>query len=279
MKSICLRSGKRLPTGGDLAPTVANATRLGLYDTSGDGMPVKFADSPDYGASWNSGGQSAMSIVDTQQRLNYHAANTAASNNAWNQILQADLERNPSMGTDAAYKASQQRIDNRSIAREGLSRGGLALSEAVDLTMPPEYYFKKYSTTGASELEVAAKVVKGVGSSNGYVNAMGTVTKVLGPIGVGYGAYSSTTNIMNAAPGNKPYVIAQEAGTWAGGWYGASWGTAGGVALAVTLGSNPVGWTILAAGAVGGIAGGVIGSHAGSYAAGSVYKGATWLFK
>ncbi|MBC7814166.1 MAG: hypothetical protein H7175_23630 [Burkholderiales bacterium] len=226
----------------------------------------------------NTAGQSAMSLSDTQRRMNYHAANEAARDAARVTIAEAIAENNPAKATAAAYNASQLRIDNRSIARTGLSKGGLALSVAVDQTMPPEFYFNKYTTAGASEFDVAARVAKGVGSSNGYVNGLGTFTKVLGPIGVGYGAYSSATNVMNASSANRPYVVAQEAGTWAGGWYGASWGMAGGVALAVALGSNPIGWGILAAGAVGGIVGGVAGSHAGAYAAGSAYKGVTsWI--
>jgi hypothetical protein len=149
---------------------------------------------------------------------------------------------------------------------------------AVDQTMPPKFYFNKYTTPGATEFDVAARVAKGVGSSNGYVNALGTLTKVLGSIGVGYGAYSSTANILNASPANRPYVVAQETGTWVGGWYGASWGMAGSVALAIALGSNPIGWGILSAGAVGGIVGGLAGSYVGAYSAGSLYQGVTsWI--
>ncbi|MEJ7808435.1 MAG: hypothetical protein WKG03_21245, partial [Telluria sp.] len=225
----------------------------------------------------NGGGQSALSLSDTQRRMNYHAANEAARDAAKLIIAQAIIEDNPAKATAAATNASQQRIDNRSIARDGLSKGGLALSTAVDQTNLPQYYFDKAKlrNPNASEIQIAEKVAEGAARSNGYVNKLGTATKYLGPLGVGYGAYSTATNISNASPADRPYVVAQEAGTWVGGWYGASWGMVGGVALAVALGSNPIGWGILAAGAIGGIAGGVIGSHAGSYAAGTAYKGVT----
>jgi hypothetical protein len=102
---------------------------------------------------------------------------------------------------------------------------------------------------------------------------------ILGPLGVGYGAYSTTTNIMNASPEERGYVIAQETGSWVGGWNGASWGMAGGVAAAVALGSNPLGWAVLGAGLVGGAVGGYAGSNIGSWGFGSAYKNVTTWFK
>ncbi|MDP1612768.1 MAG: hypothetical protein Q8M11_17075 [Sulfuritalea sp.] len=147
------------------------------------------------------------------------------------------------------------------------------------LTGPPEFYFKKYGVPGADPFAVAQKVAEGAARSNKTVDNLGKFNKVIGPLGVWYGAYSTTTNIMNAAPSEKDYVIAQEAGTWIGGWQGASWGMAGGVAAAVALGSNPVGWGILAAGLAGGAIGGIAGSNIGAWGAGAAYKSVTTWFK
>lgn len=84
---------------------------------------------------------------------------------------------------------------------------------------------------------------------------------------------------MNTAPGQRGYVISQEAGTWVGGWYGASWGMAAGVAGAVALGATPVGWALFATGIGGGIIGGMTGANIGSWGAGTAYKGITTWFK
>lgn len=246
-------------------------------------IPTSFDDVKDI-LLGNKGGQSALSLWDTQQRMDYHSANTAAKNSALDLILQADLEGTPSKGTDAAYRASEQRIINRGAARIDLSYGGRLLSEAVDQSHGPAWYFDKYSKSmpNASELDIATRVAVGAASSNKWVNRLGTASKVLGPLGVGFGAYSTTTNIMNAPAASRNYVVAREAGTWAGGWYGASFGTAAGVGLAAfALGSNPVGWAIgatLALGFVGGVGGGIAGSHLGGYAAGNAYKGAAQWF-
>ena len=61
---------------------------------------------------------------------------------------------------------------------------------------------------------MADKVAKGAASSNKSVDKLGKLSKATGPVGVFFGAYSTTTNIMNAPADQKGYVIAQEAGTW-----------------------------------------------------------------
>ena len=229
--------------------------------------------------SYNAGGQSALGLWDTQQRTNYHRVNVAASQTARVKIDLARMQNNPGAATEAARLASQQRIDNRALTRQSLSTGGYKLSLAVDQSQPPEYYFKKYGTPGADAFATAEKVSKGVASSNKYVDGLGNVSKVLAPLGVGYGAYSSTTNIMNAPAGERGYVVAKETGTWVGGWYGASWGMAGGVAAAVVLGATPVGWGILAGGIIGGAVGGLAGSNVGAWGFGTAYKSVTTSFK
>lgn len=149
----------------------------------------------------------------------------------------------------------------------------------VDQSRPPEYYFNKYGTPGANQFDVAEKVADGVAKSNRTVDNLGRFSKVVGPLGVGYGAYTSATNIMNAAPGERNYAIAQEAGTWAGGWQGASWGMAAGVTAAVALGATPVGWGIFAAGFAGSAIGGIAGSNLETWGAGEAYKNVTTWFK
>lgn len=228
---------------------------------------------------WNAGGQAALGLWDTQQRLTYHGANVVASTTALKNIELARASNNPTAATEAARQASQQRIDNREIARQSLSRGGLKLSLAVDQTRPPEFYFNKYGTPGADPFEVAKKVAGGAGRTNPRVDNLGKLTMALSPLSFGYGVYSSTTRIINAEPINRNYVIAQEAGSWIGGWQGASWGMAGGVAAAIALGSNPIGWSVLGAGLVGGAVGGIAGTNIGSWSAGAIYNSITTIFK
>lgn len=260
--------------GMDLRPTVENAANLGLMNSDASQVqqnPVlnlgsSFASGNDYGfkdfsgAAWdfmrssNTGGYSALNVFDTQQRLNYHAANELASDVALQAISAAELANDPAAATRAAYDGSQQRIDNRATAREGLSRGGVKLSEAVDQSFGPDYYFEKYRAQmpDASEYDLARRVAKGVASSNWKVDLLVNANKVLGPLGVGYGAYTSASNIIQASPDDRPRVVAQEAGTWVGGWYGGSWGAALAITGALAVGVSPLGWGIIAAGAAGG---------------------------
>jgi hypothetical protein len=216
---------------------------------------------------------------DAFYRIRYHGANERASKAALDAIAAAERENNVAKALAAAYQGSQDRIDNRTAARAGLSRGGLESSKAVDRTNPPEFYEKKYRAkmgAEASEFDVARKMAEGVARSNPRVDMLLKFSKVAGPVGFAYGAYSSYNQISTAT--DKPYAITREVGGWVGGAYGASWGAAGGVALAVALGSNPVGWGILAAGAIVGMIGGAAGSMAGQYAAGTAYERVTtWL--
>ncbi len=248
--------------------------RIKLPETNG--APTKHDDS---GIHWNSGGQSAVTINDTIQRTRYHHANERASEGALRAIEQAERQGSPKQAMDAAYQASQQRIDNRSETRKRLSRGGLELSKAVDQSHPPEFYEAKYRASlppEATAFDVARKMAQGVARSNPRVDLLLKVNKALGPVGLAFGAYGSYKAIRDAA--NKPLAIAKEAGGWAGGIAGASWGAAGGVALAVALGSNPVGWGILAAGAIGGIVVGALGAAGGQWAGGAAYDAAAaWV--
>lgn len=228
----------------------------------------------------NTLGQSVVTLNDAWYRTQYHAANDRASASALSAIAQAEAENNPAKALAAAYEGSQARIDNRAVAREGLSRGGLELSKAVDRSNPPSFYenlARSRLGPDASEFDVARKMAEGVAHTNPRVDKLLTASKVLGPVGLAYGAYDSYNEISSAA--DKPQAVVKEAGGWIGGGYGASWGAAAGVAAAVALGSNPVGWGIIAAGLLGGAAGGVIGSMGGKYVAGNAYDTVKSWFK
>jgi LysM repeat protein len=256
------------------------AENPGIGDHLVAGERVKIPeDDAGSGVHWNTGGQATVTINDTVQRTRYHRANERASESALRAIESAERQGNPARAMDAAYQASQQRIDNRTETRKRLSRGGLELSKAVDQSHPPQFYEGKYRASlpqEATTFDVARKMAQGVARSNPRVDLLLKVNKALGPVGLVFGAYGSYKAIRDAA--DKPQAIAKEAGGWVGGIAGASWGAAGGVALAVALGSNPVGWGILAAGAIGGIAIGALGSLTGQWAGGAVYDKATaWL--
>ncbi|MDP1610304.1 MAG: LysM peptidoglycan-binding domain-containing protein [Sulfuritalea sp.] len=81
---------------------------------------------------WNAGGQSALGLWDTQQRMNYHKANVAARDAALPKIAQARATNNVNAAYEAARQASQQRIENRFATQQTLSKGGYKFSVAVD---------------------------------------------------------------------------------------------------------------------------------------------------
>ncbi len=137
-------------------------------------------------------------------------------------------------------------------------------------------FLSVYST--GDPFNTAVKVAEGAARSRGSVDTFAKwVGTPLGVAGVGFGAYSSATNIRNAAPGELGYTIAKETGTWLGGWQGASVGAAVAVGLLATAPvSAPV---ILGASIVGAIGGGYFGANYGGWAFGEAYKDITIGFK
>ena len=214
-------------------------------------------------------GSAAVTGWDSAQRANYSKQIKQAAQQALQKIPYAWLANDVGRATDAAWAASETRNAVRDATRQKLSWGGLQTSKALDKTLPVAEYFDKYRSKSPDPFSLAETVATKAGSSNRVVSGMTTLGKVMGPVGVGFGAYSATTAVMNAPQDQRIYVGSKEVGGIVG---GAAFGIAATGLAVLALGSNPIGWVVMGVGLTAGVAGGFGGNWLGRQAGGNVYQ-------
>jgi hypothetical protein len=223
-------------------------------------------------------GQGAVSLYDGVIRDGYHKTADANSKNFVNQIDDLVLKGAPIAEIEATSKqAFEARQVLRAETQEKLTPGGKRISQAIET---PRSFDTQYSYTenklaasgkATSPENVYRKIAESSGSSRASMDMLAKGSKFLGGAGVVIGAATAGEAIYSAPPEARAKVSAEQTGAIALGAGGSILGGLAGAATVTLLVSNPVGWAVLGAGAVGSIALGYAGSEFGEKLGGKIY--------
>ena len=129
----------------------------------------------------------------------------------------------------------------------------------------------KYNAAGEADFDAWRRVASASGRSSSSMVMFTRVSRVLGPVGIVFGAGVAANEVRCAPPAERPRVAAQETGGVLGGLAGGTLGMAGGALVVGLLVSNPAGWVVLGAAVVGGAVLGYLGSEGGRALANTVF--------
>jgi RHS repeat-associated protein len=238
----------------------------------------------------------ARTTVDSVHRMRYERAIKKAAKDAVDKIKElrkSDAPGDAVKAWETAEEASKFRESARTAVREKLSTPGKALSEAVDKTMPKEFYAQKYtsppeirsgigrgsppkppSPEGAYVYEAAEDIARAAGKSRGGIpGALLKSGRYLGPAMLAVGLALSAREIYNAPEGQKGRVAAHEGGTFLGALVGAEIGSTVAVGVAaIVLGATPIGWAAVGIALAGGAAGALLYGSVGGSIADTLYN-------
>jgi hypothetical protein len=288
-----IKVGQAMANGESLTPTVANAARLGLYDTSGHGMPVKFPDtdlaSLGFGVNAVQGiPQWIDALGDSRIRLNYYNARVTELPETYRlgpdatveQLRQnaeaASGERNTILD-ETRTRISQQGLD----FSQDLKAKGITFDQVVD-----RYARRLGEDPNSPGIDTYRNIIEASGKSNatvtnvakalvGVENGLNMVAKPLAVVGAGLDGYSLGTEINQSINTGNWQNTGREAaritGGWTGAWTGAEAGASGGAALGLFAGPfAPI--AVPALSLIGGLGGGIVGYWLGGKAGQNVYN-------
>ena len=220
-------------------------------------------------------GSAALTVYETQQRVQYSAQTGRASNEAVARIRVAQQANDINQAREVARIASQYRNDIRTATQNRLGPGGRLMSRRIELPRPFGELVDRYG--GPGRFETYEQVAFKAGVSRPAFRGLVIFGRVAGPAFTIFGVGAAVYNVSRAPLRQRPRVMVQQAGSIAGGAVGATVGTgvgalgAGGIATILGLGSGPAGWLALGLGIVGGLGGGYAGSRGGDPAGGAAY--------
>ncbi|MES2347232.1 MAG: DUF4214 domain-containing protein [Pseudomonadota bacterium] len=213
-------------------------------------------------------GTGVVQTWDALQRYNYTSTIKQASQQAIQKIDGAWIFNDVSRATDAAWAASETRNAVRNLTQQRVSWSGYQVSKALDRTKDVADYFANYRSKVSDPIDLAKLVATKAGSSNPWATGLAWGGRILGPAGIILGGYKGYNAIQSAPEGQKGYAATQEI---AGQVAGAALGVAGAGLAVLALGSNPVGWAVIAASIAGGVAGGLGGDYAARWTVDQLY--------
>jgi hypothetical protein len=216
-------------------------------------------------------GQGLATSYDTFRRWQYTSRIHANSAEALSLIDQAQLNGNLAAAEDAARNASQSRNVLRAATQEQLLPGGRVVSGMLEGDRSWGYITNRYNAAGEADFDSWRRVASASGRSSASMVHFTRVSRVLGPVGIVFGAGVAANEVACAPPEQRARVAAEETGGVVGGLVGGSLGMAGGAVVVGLLVSNPAGWVVLGAAVVGGAVVGYLGSEGGRALAGKIF--------
>jgi len=247
------------------------------------------------------GGSSVPASYSSNERAKYSKGNIKRAAEGV-RLVESAIENGDEA---AAWRAAEEASDARDAARRATQQrlrlaGGKRLSELIDkgreFSDTRSYYqsrqYGQMSTidrlkwrlftpglpthtpstpqnTGTWQ-QATRNIAIGSGKTNRFVSSASKAGRILGPIGVVYGAYSGYAAVRDAAPEDKARVATGEVASFAAGAAGFALGSAATALLIGLAFSNPIGWVAMGATLLGGAIGAYLfseGAKAGVNAA------------
>jgi hypothetical protein len=209
-----------------------------------------------------------VTSYDAWRRSQYTTAIGQNSQAALNTIDLAEAAGDRGAAWRAAQDASDTRNAIRTASQDRLSWGGRLMSDRLEGDRSWDYITRRYDPDGLQDFNAARNIASASGRSAKLMTYFSRFSRVAGPVGVVFGGAVAVNTVAQACPQDRPRVAAAEGGGMVVGAAGAVGGT---VVAVLLLGSNPVGWAVLAAGVVGAGIGGFAGSEGGRWLGGAVY--------
>lgn len=216
-------------------------------------------------------GQGLSTSYDTFRRWQYTTQIHANSTGALRLIDQAQVNGSLAAAEDAARNASQSRNVLRAATQEQLLPGGRVVSNMLEGDRSWGYITNRYNAAGEANFDSWRRVAAASGRSSSSMVMFTRVSRVLGPVGIVFGAGVAANEVACAPPEQRARVAAQETGGVAGGLAAGSLGMAGGALVVGLLVSNPAGWVVLGAAVIGGGILGYFGSEGGRALGGRIF--------
>lgn len=220
-------------------------------------------------------GQGAVTSYDAWRRTQYTTTIKHNASTAVGAIEQAQAQGHLGRAEQIAHDASDARNTVRTSTQGQLTPGGRVISEMLEQDRSWPTIVDKYSQGAEPDFNTWKRVASATGRSSKDMVLFTRVSKVLGPVGIVFGAGVAAYEVSQAPDAQKPRVAASETGGMVGGAVGGTLGMVGGGLLLGALVSNPVGWAIIGAGLVGGALLGYAGSEGGRAAGGAIYDALT----
>lgn len=216
-------------------------------------------------------GQGAVTTYDTWRRTQYTGTIQRNADAAVSGIEQAQAQGNLARAEQIAREASEARNTVRTATQGQLTPGGRVMSEMLEQDRSWPAIRSKYSQGAEPDFGTWRRVAEATGRSSADMVLLTRVNRVLGPVGMVFGAGVAAYEVSQATDAEKPRVAAAETGGMVGGAVGGTLGMVGGGLLVGALVSNPVGWAVIGVGLVGGALFGYLGSEGGRAAGGALY--------
>ncbi len=216
-------------------------------------------------------GQGLAVSYDTFRRWQYTSEIKLNSNQALALIEQARLDGDLSAAEAAAFNASIARNSARATAQGQLLPGGRVLSTMLEQDRSWPTILQRYNPTGEADFDTWQRIAAASGRSSRDMLMFSRVSRVLGPVGIAFGAGVAAHEVSCAPPEQRARVASQEAGGVVGGLALGTLGTAGGALLVGALVSNPAGWVVLGGAVVVGGLAGWLGSEGGRSLGGRIH--------
>jgi hypothetical protein len=253
-----------LPAGSDTtgAPVITRLAPVGSPPDERDPLPQTL-------------GQGSITTYDAWRRTQYTGTIKHNAGGAVSAIEQAEVQGNLTRAEQIAHDASDARNAVRTSTQGKLTPGGRVISEMLEQDRSWPTIVNKYSQGAEPDFAAWKRVASATGRSSRDMVLFTRMSKVLGPVGMVFGAGVAAYEVSQAPDAQKPRVAASETGGMVGGAVGGTLGMVGGGLLLGALVSNPVGWAIIGAGLVGGALVGYLGSEGGRAAGGAIYDAVT----
>ena len=216
-------------------------------------------------------GQGSVTSYDTWRRIQYTTGNAERAQAAVTAINQAEAAGDLAAAKAIAQQASAERNIARAATQGVTSPGGKVIAGMLEQDRSWAAVLAKYSGGAEANFDTYRRIAAATGRSAKSMVVFTRMSKVLGPLGIVFGAGVASYEVSQACPADRPRVAASEGGAFVGGAVGSTLGMAGGGLVLGLLVSNPAGWMVIGAGVVGAVALGWLGSDLGRSAGSGLF--------